>query len=311
MAKSMKNMVLLAKTESVPGTDAVPTPALNSILVRAMTPQVINAEFVERNNIRGFKGNFGSLSVGVHRAFQFEVELAGSGAAGTAPKWGPPLMACGFSETILAATSATYQPVTTGETTVTLYGYLDDLLFKMTGAKGTVSFDLNPKGIPVMKFGFMGVYSAATAPGFPTGSVFTGFQKPLTVGHVNTPTFSFFGFPAVASALSFDMANDLVFRDLIGASGPASPNRKPKGSATIELPSNAVANFGEIARLGTEGAIQLVHGVTPGNIVTFDAPRAQISSAPTISNENDIAMLGLQFSLNPNAGNDELVITVT
>ena len=32
------------------------------------------------------------------------------------------------------------------------------------------------------------------------------------------------------------------------------------------------------------------------------------TSAPTISNDNEIAMLGLQFSINPNAGNDEIVI---
>lgn len=308
MAKSMKNMVLLAKQEVTTGVDPVPTPAANSILVRAFTPQMINAEFVKRNNIRGYKGNFGSLVVGVHRVFEFEVELAGSGAAGTAPKWGPLLMACGFSETIVAVTTATYAPISTGDTTVTLYGYLDGLLFKMTACKGTVSFELNSKNIPVMKFKFIGEYSTPTDTAFPSGMVFTGFVKPLTVGKINTPTFTIHSLAAVCQSLSFDVANNLVYRDLIGASGPFSSDRQPTGSCSIEVPSVAGANFAEIARLGTEGALQVIHGTVAGNIIQIDMPKTQLTSAPTISNDNEIAMLGLQFSINPNAGNDEIVI---
>lgn len=308
MAKSMKNLVLLAKQEVTLGVDPVPTPAANSILVRGFTPQLLTAEFVERNNIRGYKGNFGSLAVGVHRAFEFEVELAGSGTAGTAPKWAPLLMACGFSETLVALATATYQPISTGDTTVTMYGYLDGLLFKMTGCKGTVSFELNSKAIPVMKFKFIGEYSTPTDVAFPAGMVFTGFIQPLTVGNVNTPTFTFHGLEAVCQNLGFDVANALVYRDLIGASGAHSPDRKPTGSVTIELPTVAAANFAEIARLGTQGALQVVHGLVAGNIIQVDMPKTQLTSAPTISNDNELAMLGVQFSINPDAGNDEIVI---
>jgi hypothetical protein len=310
MPKSMRNMVLLAKQEVTTGVDPVPTPAANAILVRGMMPQMINAEFVERNYVRGHKGNFGSLAVGVHREFEFEVELAGSGAAGTAPKWAPLLMACGFNETISAAVSATYAPVSTGEPTCTLYGYLDGLLFKLTGGKGTVSFDVNSKQIPVMKYKFFGEYSTPTDTTFPTGMVFTGFQRALTVGKVNTPTFTMMGLAAVCQGLSFDVANTLIYRDLIGASGPFSPDRKPKGTAKIEVPTVAAANFAELARLGTEGALQLVHGAVAGNIIQIDMPKTQIVSSPTISNDGDAAMLDLSFSINPNTGNDEISIVV-
>lgn len=308
MAKSMKNLVLLAKQEVTTGVDPVPTPEANAILVRGFTPQLINAEFVERNLIKGTKGNFGSLAVGVHRSFEFEVELAGSGAAGTAPKWAPLLMACGFNETLVASTTATYAPISTGDTTVTMYGYLDGLLFKMTAAKGTVSFELNAKQIPVMKFKFIGEYSTPTDATFPSGIVFTGFQKPLTVSKINTPTFTIHGLAAVCNALSFDVANNLVYRDLIGASGPFSSDRKPTGSCTIEVPAVAAANFADLTRLGTEAALQVVHGTTAGNIIQVDMPKVQFNSAPAISNDNEIAMLGLGFNINPNAGNDELII---
>lgn len=310
MAKTMKTLLLLAKQEVTFGVDPVPTPAANAILVRGFTPQMINADFVERNLILGYKGNFGSLAVGVHREFEFEVELAGSGAAGTAPKWGPILQACGFSETLVASTTATYQPISTGDKSVTLYGYLDGLLFKLTGAYGTASFDFTSKAIPFMKCKFVGEYSIPTDTTFPTGMVFTGFQKPLTVGKVNTPTFSIHGLAAVCQALSFDVANNLSYRDLIGASGAYNSDRKPTGSAKIELPTVAAANFAELARTNAEGALQLIHGTAAGNIIQIDMPKTQFTSAPSISDDNGIAMLDLQFSINPNAGNDELVIVV-
>jgi hypothetical protein len=308
MSKSMKKLVVLAMVQTALGVEATPTPAANSILVRATMPQIINAEFVERHNIQGYKGNFGSLAVGVHRAMEMEVELAGSGAAGTAPKWAPLLLACGFSETLLATTSATYAPVSSGEPVLTMLGYLDGLLFKMTDCKGTVSFEFNSKNIPVMKFKFMGVYSTPTDTAFPTGMVYSGFVQPLTVGKANTPTFTWAGYAAVVQNLGFDVANSLVWRDLINFTGANSADRKPTGSLTMELPSVAALNLGEITRLGTTGALALVHGVTAGNIIQVDMPKTQLTAAPTITNDNEIAMVGLQYSIQPSTGNDELVI---
>jgi len=106
--KSMKKMLLLAKLEAVPGTDIVPAAATNAILCRGLMPSIITAEFAERNNIKPHKGNDRKLAVGVHRRFQFEVEIAGSGVAGTAPAWGLLLQICGFSETVTLATDVVY-----------------------------------------------------------------------------------------------------------------------------------------------------------------------------------------------------------
>ena len=304
----MKNMVLLAKVQSAIDVDPVPTPALNAILARGMMPQVLKADFVERMNIRGYKGNFGKLAVGVHREFEVEVEYASSGAAGTAPKWAPLLLACGNSETLLASTTATYAPVSGGEPYITLYCYLDGLFFKMLNCKGTATYDLTSKGIPVMKFKFMGDYVAVTDTTFPTGIVFTGFQKPLTVGKVNTPTCTLFGYAGVVQSLTFDDANTLTYRDLINFRGAYSPDRKPTGNVTMELPSVAQLDLGELTRLGTEGVLQVIHGTVAGNIMEMNMPKIQITSEPTITNDNEIAMVQFGFSINPNTGNDERIL---
>lgn len=308
MAKSMKNMVLLAKLQTTAGTDPTPTGAADAILCRALTPKPISAEFVERSNIRGYKGNFGQLAVGVHREFEFEVELAGSGAAGTAPKFAGLLKACGFSETLSAGISAMYAPVSSGEPLICLYGYLDGILFKMLDAKGTVSFETNPKGIPVMKFTFMGTYSTPTDAALVTAD-YSAFVQPLTVSRATTPTLTIHGIAACVSQFTFDVANALVWRELINCGGAYSADRKPAGNVTMELTSVATKNWAEEVRLGITGAVQLVHGVTAGNIVQIDMPSTQFTSEPTISDDNSVAMIAMGFSIMPNVGNDELVLT--
>lgn len=310
MAKSMKKMLLLAKKEVTAGTDSTPTAAANAILCRALMPEPITAEQVQRNLIRPYKGNSGSLTVGEHRKLTMEVEIAGSGTAGTAPAWGLLLEACGFSETVTVGTDVTYDLVSDGEPTLTLYGYLDKTKFVLTNAKGTVSFELNAKSIPVMKFEFIGTYSTATEEvAMPTGVDYSKFKQPKTVGKTNTPVFTFHGFAAKVSAFSITLANALAWRELIGYAGPTSPDRQPTGNVTMEMPSVAVKDWAEVVRLGTTGVCALTHGTVAGNIVEFAMPAVQCKPF-SLNDDQSSAMIAMPFDINPVDGDDELTIVV-
>lgn len=310
MGLSMKKMLLLAKVEVTPGVDSTPTAGANAILVRATTPQPIVADQVDRNLIRPFKGNSGSLTAGVHSRMQFEVELAGAGTAGTAPKWGPLLQACGFSETLSVGVSAVYQVVSSGEPTLTLYGFLDGIRFKMTHCKGTVRFTLDAKGIPIMAFDFLGVYNPVTDVALPTGVDYSGFLQPLTVGKVNTPIFSIHGHSGCLSALGIDVGNQLVFRELVNCAKPHSSDRKATGTAVFELTTVATKNWAEQLRLSVEDALTITHGTVPGNTVQIDLPKIQFTGLD-LQNQDEVAMLSSQFAINPTiAGNDEITVTV-
>lgn len=95
---------VLAKVESVYGTDAGATGALNAILLSGqptLTPMQLTS--VERELIRPFFGNAETLPTSIYGILEMAVEAAGSGAPGTAPAWGALLRMAGFSETILAA----------------------------------------------------------------------------------------------------------------------------------------------------------------------------------------------------------------
>ena len=61
MSMNMSNMVLLAMKQTAKGTPAAPVPGTHAILCRGLTPQPIKGKFVERNLIRGSKGNQGAL----------------------------------------------------------------------------------------------------------------------------------------------------------------------------------------------------------------------------------------------------------
>lgn len=98
-----RKRTLLAKIEAVYGTDPVPVGGSNAILVRNLNIDPQKTETENRDFVRTYLGNSEQLPVAIHTMVDFEVEMAGSGSAGTAPAYGPLLRACGFAETILAA----------------------------------------------------------------------------------------------------------------------------------------------------------------------------------------------------------------
>lgn len=309
MSMNMKKLVLLAIAQVAKGTPGAPVPGANAILCRGLVPAPIKGKFVERNLIQGAKGNYGGIFAGEHRVFEFEVELAGSGAAGTAPKFAPLLLGCGTAETITVTTSAAYQPIDAVGSYLTLFGYLDGLLFKLTDAIGTVSLAINSEEIPVQKYTFTGKYEVVTDIAFPAGIVFTGFTKPLTVGQVNTPTFTLDGISLVVKSFGIDLANQVSWKNWIGDSGAKSPDRKPTASAVFELTTVATKNWAEAVRLGTEMPLVIEHGTIAGNIVRLAAPKLQINAEPSITDDAGTALLSCSFAVLPNLGNDELVLT--
>lgn len=309
MAKKMRNMLVMAAVQTAKGTPATLAAGANAILVRSAMPTVIKGDFVKRPLIRGALGNYGSDISNEHRVLELEVELAGSGAAGTRPGQAPLLIGCRMAETVTPGVSAAYQPVSSGEQYLTMTCDLDGLMFRMVDALGTVSFELSPGGYPVAKYTFIGVYEPITDRELPTGALFSAQLKPLLVSRVNTPVFTLDGISFCTSAFSMDVANEISYRDMINCSGVDIGDRNPTASFTFELGTAAQRNWGETARQGTEMPLALTHGVTAGNIVQLAGPKLSINSEPTISDDRGTAFVTIGCDVKPNLGNDEFVIT--
>lgn len=312
MAKIMRNVVLLAKIESgSPGTDSLPAQGTDAMLAQVTNPQPVVAEFVDRNIVRPYFGNSGKVQVSSRSEIEIEVELASSGAAGTKPAWSPLMQACAFGETNAPGVSTTYAPASTSLKTCTIYYYLDGLLHKMLGCRGDVTLELSAKAIPMLKFKFTGFYQAPTDTSLPASPDYTKFKDPFPVNKLNTPTMTVHGITGAASNFSIQMNNQIVYRNMIAVEAVDMIERKPSGSVSIEMTSVANKAWHEAVRLGTTGAIQMIHGVGAGNIIQVDAPKVQLTD-PSYVDIDGVAMLqlGLEFQPNGSSGNDEISIVV-
>ena len=305
MPKLWRKRVLLAKVESTYGTDAAPA-ATDAVLARSLELEV-EAELLERELVRPTLGNLPALSAMRRCRVRAEVELAGPGAAGTTPAWGRLLRGCGLSETVTAGTKVDYQPATDGHESLTLHWFADGVVHKVTGARGTASLRLEAGQIPVLTFEFTGLYQDPTDQALPTADV-SAWKTPVIPSRAETPTFDLHGISCTARSFELDIANGVIFRDLVGASDVLVTDRAPRGSASIEAVPTSVKNWFATARQGTLGPFSLVHGTTAGSIVEITAPAVQVRTV-RYEEADSVVFQTLELGFTEQSGDDELTIT--
>jgi hypothetical protein len=239
------------------------------------------------------------------------VELAGSGTAGTAPKYDSLLKACGMSATIVASTSVTYAPVSASFSSATIYFNNDGVLHKATGCRGSFTMNCELGQIPTIDFTMTGIYNAPTDTAAPVVT-YAAQATPLIFKEGNTSNFSLLSYSGCLMSVNFDIANEVVYRELIGCTKQVViTNRAPSGEAVIEAPTIAAKDFFTIANSNTTGSLTFEHGTTAGNIVTFTAQKVDIGN-PTYSDSDGIQMLNLPYVAIPtSAGNDEVSLIYT
>lgn len=305
---SPRKFLILAKEEVTQFTDSAPTAATNSILVKNLKVTPLRVESEDRALIRDYFGNSEQIPVMEEAMIEFDVEMQGSGTAATAPKWGPLVKGCGFSETV--ASDVQYSPVSTGFKYLTIYAYRDGVLFKLLGAHGSLSINMAAKKIPHIHFSFVGKYSAVTDAAIPVGSDFSGFKQPLASLPANTGTLTLDGYAAKVSAFSMDMSTEVSHAIWMNNETLAPIDRKPKGSITVEAVTIATKDYFAMVRAATLGVFTLTHGTAAGYKVKLDAPKVQLVDIQEVEYEGALAY---QFNttFSPNAGNDEFKITTS
>ena len=301
---------ILAKIESVYGTDPVPTGGANAMLVRncTLTPQDLDT--VDRDLYRPYFGNSPQLVTGQKVGLDFEIEIAGAGTSAiTAPAYDPILQACGFA----GASNVTkwdFTPISSGLKSVTIYTYIDGVKHAMTGAMGSVEFDLTAKQIPVMKFKFLGLYVAPADQANPALTT-TSWQTPLGVNNTNTTVPSIHGYSCIMQSLSINVNNTLSYQSLPGTGGEyvTITDRKPTGSMVIQAVTIATKDFFAIAKAMTLGAVSLTHGTVAFNKFQVACPNVQLMK-PSYGDLEGVRMLSIPLQFVPtSAGNDEMLFS--
>lgn len=308
MSLLTKKQVLLAKIETTEGTDAVPTAADNAILIMRDPDFKENIEELERNVNQVTLGMKPSIAGTKFSGITFQVEVAGSGVAGTAPRIGALLRACSHAETIGddggGNSSVVYDPTSVSTSTVTLYLYKDGLLHKMLGCRGSVKQTSEAGKIAVWEYTMKGLWVTPTDVALPT------------------PTFESVVPPVVKSAaLTYNGNSDLVVQQSVidianEVSNDADVNatdgiknfvivsRKP----TLTINPEAVLVATEDYRgdqLTTPRAFSMTIGSAAGNRLKITAPKVNIVDI-TYGDRDGKIINDLTAQLAEDTGNDEV-----
>ena len=311
MPKLHRKRSILAKAESSYGSDPTPTGSANYVQVIDLNIEPIVSDEVSRDLIRPYMGNYEVIPANTRVNVTFDVEMAGSGSAGTAPKYGAILKACGLSETVVSSTSVTYAPVTTPSDSVTLFVNYDGIRHKVTGARGTFSLNCEVNNIPRISFSLTGIFNAPTDTALPTVTV-SNQASPLIFKNGSTSNFAIFGFAAALQSWNLDFNNEVIYRELVGGTKEVLiTDRRPSGTAVIESVALSAHNFFTDYTGTSTGTNTWLHGTTAGNKVTVSCPQTDLGQ-PTYEESDGITMLSLPFMATPTASaNNEFSLVYT
>lgn len=299
---------LLLKSESTYGTDSTPAGS-NYIEIRNVSLTSFDAQAQDRNIVQSTMGNGGRVIGSIFSRITFDVALAPSGTAGTAPKWAPILLACGFAETVSAGVSVAYNLVSSSFGSATVYMYIDGVLYKLVGCRGTVKASLSAGGIPMLSFDLTSTYTAPADGSAPTLTK-TGWTVEEVVTGANTGKITINSVDCAFQAFSWDVSNKVEKLDLPGPQREiVIQDRAPTASATILAPTLAVFNPYTLASGNTAITVSQVHGSAAGKIVTTTIKGAVSNVAE--KEVQGVVGYDLTFTPLPVSGNDEIAVVLT
>ena len=312
--------IVLAKVETVYGTDAVPVPATDAQIIYDWEPTPMIYEDDRRRIDRGFAGRRPKIKTRPRQGHNFKFELAGSGTNNVATRWGGTFLrgAMFGAPVVNGTTDVSYPLETIGDgSSFTFYGHKGDsatgtVRMRASGIRGNVLFKFTEGDFPYGQVTSVGLLSnlpdgtAIGAPTLPTS------PAPVEVNSVNT-TFSLGGFALLLRDIEFDMGMKTAFRSLVGQravvfdAAEDGDRRSAGGTLVAELPDPAVKNyFSEVANR-TNLALSLVHGLTAGNIIDISSSVVQLDE-PRFSVEQNRLMMTCGFDLIPSAAGNELTL---
>jgi hypothetical protein len=325
MPRFVRNTAILAKIETTYNTDPTPTGSANALLVSNLSTNPLNANNVDRDLVRPYFGASEQLLGTYNVEMGFDIELTGSGVAGTAPLWGPLIRACSFAEVLTATTRVDYTPITSNQESVTIYWYDDGVLQVATGCRGTMTLAMKSGERPVMSFKFTGLVGAMSAVANPSITL-TGWKTPqiptdantmdLTYGGAVSPT----GAPAITGGTSYpstgldlDIGNTVTHTPLIGGETVDVTDRQASGKVQLDLTAAQEVSFLSTVKLATLGALSMLHGTVAGQKVLVHVASAQLFN-PSKAELNGRRMIGYDLRAVPTpggSGNDELRIVTS
>lgn len=311
MAIFWRNKLLLAKVEVTYGLDPTPTAVANAIMASDVDLSPMEGQDIDRNLDLPYMAASGTIPADLHMKLAFKVEMQASGVAGTAPAWGPLLRLCGVAQTIVAATSVTYNPISEGQESGTFYFYIGETLFKMKGARGTSKFTISAQGIPQIEFSFTGLYDVPTQNARPTNAVLTAFKKPKIAAKAHTPIFTIAGTALKMRQFVMDLGVSVEPRLQVTSEEILITDRTEMIETTVDAEALTLINPYQLAADQATVAVVLQHGTTIGSKITFNLPALQLQRPAGLEQNQGITEWPLKGVPLPTTGNDQWTLVLT
>lgn len=268
--------VVLAKIETTYNTDPTPTAADNAILVENLAWTFEGSRRAERNAVKPTMAPLKSLYAGSLIGITFDVEIKGSGAAGTAPEIGPLIRGCAMDETVVASTSVTYTPLSdpASHESLTFWIYEDGMRYKITGCRGsfTMSMAVAQKGM--ISFKFVGHFTGPADATIVTPT-YNSTVPPVVIG----AAFAVDSYSAIITKLDIDTGITVATPDNIAATDGYGDIRITGMAPTFTADPEAVlvATYDFVTKWKSSASYAMTTGTigsTAGNRYAVTAPGA-------------------------------------
>lgn len=297
---------VLCKIEATPGTPNPPA-AADFLLGSNVQFTPLVAQRLSRDLMLPFLGNQGVMLTGYYATIEMDIELAGSGVAGTPPRWGSAIRLAGMAETIDAGVSVTYERADYPQDTGTIYINIDGVRHVLLYCRANAVLNYSTTAIPRTRVSFTGLLGTVTAQPNPTVSK-TGWVTPLPVNKLNT-ALTVHGWAATGQSFSADFGNTVTPRFLIGDEAVLITDQNAKANITIDAPPIGTIDFDAKAKSRERGIIHFQHGQTAGNIVEYAAEYTELG-APQHGESDGVLTYTIEADVCVEAGFDDFTIVV-
>jgi hypothetical protein len=313
MGISVREQAIFAAVEQTPGT-AETLAGGDAIQVMNLTVNpVSDIRMIEREIIRSSLNPEKAVYGGALYELQFDVEMKGSGTAGTAPRLGVLLRACGCEETVVASTSVTYNPISdlASHETVTI-GYKEGANYRIVkGCMGTFSINSTAGEYARITFTMKGKIESETEASAPSAS-FETTVPPAFLG----ATFQVGGFAAPIETLTMDVQNQVTpginpnnsdgFSDFVRITA-----RNTVGTINPEVEAINTKDYVGILRAGTNQAIQTgAIGGSGGNQWSLSCAQAYFRNVGS-ADRDELLTYDIEFGAADTDGTDDFALQFT
>lgn len=295
---------ILLRAETTEGVENAPVAATDGFLTFEGSVQ-IESDKLERVQDQSFFTANPFVLVNRRVTIQFTIEMLGAATVGAASPIGLVLRACGMSETLVATTSATYRPRTTGIDSVTAHFNHGGVLYKAMGARGNIEWEQSIDGYTRGTVTLTGLIAISDLPAelAPVNPTLTAFRTPPAIDAANWVV-QLNSVALECTRITLNHGADVQIHHHSEGRVARIMDRKPSGVITCYMPAFASLNPYALAANHTRVPLSsTVNGGASRN-VGLTAALVQLEE-PRIVELNRGVGLEIPFVPLPNAGNDE------